>query len=72
MNLRDFKAEFMMAFGVGNCRVAVILANGSVVDDPKNTPFHVIWRSHTFTRSAPLLPSKQRPKVQLELTSAEM
>ena len=36
------KAELMMASGVGNCRVAVILANSSVVDDPKVTPFHVI------------------------------
>ena len=42
MNLRDFKAELMMASGVGNCRVAVILANSSVVDDPKVTRFHVI------------------------------
>ena len=43
-----FKAEFLMAFGVVNCRVAVLLAHGSVFDDPSDTPFNAIWDDPYF------------------------
>ena len=41
-----------MAFGVANYRVAVILAHGSVFDDPSDTPFNVqFWPAQTVDES---------------------
>ena len=36
------------AVGVHNHRVSVILAHGSVFDDPIDTPFNAIWNELYF------------------------